>query len=65
LKFHAKFSEKGNFAVLAEIESVFLIGQPYCTFFVAKYEVQMTMPPFSLLCLQMLQNTHISDFSFQ
>ena len=32
LKFHAKFSEKCNFAVLAEIESVFLIGQPYCTF---------------------------------
>ena len=29
MKFHAKFSEKCNFAVLAEIESVFLIGQPY------------------------------------
>ena len=29
LKFHAKFSEKGNFAVLAEIESVFLIRPPF------------------------------------
>ena len=28
LIFHAKFSEKGNFAVLAEIESVFLIRPP-------------------------------------